>query len=91
MTSNTKYHAFLLHIFSLVARSQEFAVGENFEIEYRIQDAQRNWHWFYDRSISRQLEDDEIIIEGLAKFLCKINYTSYFPVKSSQLSVPFLY
>ncbi|NES03422.1 MAG: PAS domain S-box protein [Okeania sp. SIO2F4] len=49
----------------MVARSQEFAVGENFEIEYRIQDAQRNWHWFYDPSISRQLEDDEIIIEGL--------------------------
>ncbi|MDJ0557428.1 MAG: EAL domain-containing protein [Microcoleaceae cyanobacterium MO_207.B10] len=45
---------------------QKFALGENFEVEYRIQDAQKNWHWFFDRSISRQLEDDEIIIEGLA-------------------------
>ncbi|MGK7919355.1 MAG: EAL domain-containing protein [Trichodesmium sp.] len=45
---------------------QKFALGENFEVEYRIQDAQKNWHWFFDRSISRQLENDEIIIEGLA-------------------------
>ncbi|MGD1806127.1 EAL domain-containing protein [Dapis sp. BLCC M126] len=45
---------------------QKFSLGENFEVEYRIQDAQKNWHWFFDSSISRQLENDEIIIEGLA-------------------------
>ncbi len=53
-----------------IAKIQEvihnLSLGENFEIEYRIQDAQKNWHWFFDRSISRQLENDEIIIEGLA-------------------------
>ncbi|MBP0016395.1 MAG: EAL domain-containing protein [Cyanobacteria bacterium SBLK] len=43
-----------------------FIRGKDFEIEYRIRDAQGNWHWFYDRSIGRRKEGEEIIIEGLA-------------------------
>jgi len=45
---------------------EKFKENSHFEIEYRIKDAQGNWHWFYDRSISKKLDNDEIIIEGLA-------------------------
>lgn len=44
----------------------DFEVGTDFEVEYRIKDAHGRQHWFLDRSISRYEEDGEIIIEGLA-------------------------
>ena len=44
----------------------EVAMDKAFEIEYRIQDAKGNWHWFVDRSIRYKIENDEVIIEGLA-------------------------
>lgn len=40
--------------------------GEDFDLEYRIQDAQGNWHWFRDRSIGLKKEGGETIVEGLA-------------------------
>ncbi len=44
----------------------EFREGKHFKIEYRIQDIRGKWHWFYDRSIGREVEDNDIIAEGLA-------------------------
>lgn len=43
-----------------------FWEGRHFKIEYRIKDADGDWHWFYDRSIDRREENGDIIIEGLA-------------------------
>lgn len=43
-----------------------FAEGRDFEIEYRIQDAQGQWHWLYDRSIGRENHQGAPVIEGLA-------------------------
>ncbi len=43
-----------------------FWEGTDFKIEYRIQDAHGRWHWLYDRSIGRQIRDDDRVIEGLA-------------------------
>jgi PAS domain S-box-containing protein len=40
--------------------------GQQFDIEYRIQDMHGNWHWFRDRSIAQWQKGDETIIEGLA-------------------------
>jgi len=40
--------------------------GRNFSIEYRIKDTSGEWHWLYDRSIGRLVEENEVIIEGLA-------------------------
>ncbi|OIR05753.1 signal transduction histidine-protein kinase/phosphatase DegS [mine drainage metagenome] len=45
---------------------QSFQNERSFEVEYRIKDANGNWHWFYDRAIGGQNIDDEILIEGLA-------------------------
>lgn len=40
--------------------------GHDFELEYRIRDANGVWRWFYDRSIGRQVKEDELLIEGIA-------------------------
>lgn len=45
---------------------REFKLGKNFDIEYRIQDAHGNWHWLRDRSIGGHVEEDEMLIEGVA-------------------------
>ena len=45
---------------------KDFKYGKPFEIEYRIKDIKGNWRWFLDRSIGRQKEDGEIVIEGIA-------------------------
>ncbi len=45
---------------------KRFRKGEMFSLEYRIKDANGNWHWFYDRSIGRQKVNEELIIEGIA-------------------------
>jgi diguanylate cyclase (GGDEF)-like protein/PAS domain S-box-containing protein len=45
---------------------QDCIQGKKFAIEYRIQDKQGKWHWFYDCCISSRRETEEIIIEGLA-------------------------
>ncbi|MEZ4524547.1 MAG: PAS domain S-box protein [Desulfobacterales bacterium] len=44
----------------------EFWKGKHFKIEYRIKDVNGKWHWFYDRSIGRRMEDNDIVAEGLA-------------------------
>jgi PAS domain S-box-containing protein len=44
----------------------EFEGGNFFDIEYRIRDAQGNWHWLRDRSIGRNIGDGEVFIEGVA-------------------------
>ena len=51
---------------SVIAAIQEFAVGGNFSIEYRVQDTRGQWHWLLDRSIGRHQNGDEVLIEGLA-------------------------
>lgn len=45
---------------------RDHAEGKHFAIQYRIQDADGEWHWFYDRSIDRLAENEDVIIEGLA-------------------------
>ncbi len=51
----------------LVAQAVEnFAEGQRIDIEYRIRDAEGNLHWLHDRSIGRRIEEDEVIVEGLA-------------------------
>ena len=45
---------------------KDFKYGKPFEIEYRIKDIKGNWLWFLDRSIGRQKEDGEGVIEGIA-------------------------
>ena len=45
---------------------QNQAKGVDMDIEYRIRDAQGQWHWLNDRSIGMQIQGDEILIEGLA-------------------------
>jgi len=40
--------------------------GLPFKVEYRVRDAEGQWHWLYDRSISSQQEGDDLIVEGLA-------------------------
>ncbi len=37
-----------------------------FEVEYRIQDVEGNWHWFLDRVFSIRRQDGETILEGIA-------------------------
>ena len=37
----------------------------DFDIEYRIQDREGDWHWFHDRCISKRRRGDELLIEGL--------------------------
>lgn len=48
-----------------------FIDGKSFAIEYRIMDTKGNWHWFFDQSIGRHVNDDEIIIEGTATDITK--------------------
>jgi PAS domain S-box-containing protein len=43
-----------------------FQAGRHFEVEYRIKDRQGDWHWFYDRSIGREMGERGDIVEGLA-------------------------
>ena len=40
--------------------------GTGFSFEYRIMDADGDWHWFRDHFISKRQIEDETIIEGLA-------------------------
>ena len=40
--------------------------GAGFDLEYRIQDVDGQWHWFHDYFISKRIMGDELIIEGLA-------------------------
>jgi PAS domain S-box-containing protein len=53
----------LAHVGQAVA---EFGQGKAFDVEYRIRDKAGNWLWFNDRSIRRRVEEDEVIIDGLA-------------------------
>ena len=45
---------------------KDFKYGKPFEIEYRIKDIKGNWLWFLDRSIGRQKEGGEVVIDGIA-------------------------
>jgi diguanylate cyclase (GGDEF)-like protein/PAS domain S-box-containing protein len=45
---------------------EAFEVGNRIDLNYRIRDAQGNWHWFHDRSIGRLDMEGEVVIEGLA-------------------------
>ena len=40
--------------------------GAPYDLEYRLRDAQGNWHWLLDRSIGCYQEGAEMVIEGLA-------------------------
>ncbi|WP_079433290.1 PAS domain S-box protein [Zoogloea sp. LCSB751] len=37
-----------------------------FRLEYRIQDSEGRWRWFFDRSIGIRVEEGDTLIEGLA-------------------------
>ncbi|MDH3347755.1 MAG: PAS domain S-box protein [Desulfobulbaceae bacterium] len=41
-------------------------IGSGFDMEYRIRDAENNWHWIHDRHIAITEKDNDFIIEGLA-------------------------
>ncbi|MBV5260178.1 PAS domain S-box protein [Synechococcus moorigangaii CMS01] len=45
---------------------QQLSTGENFELEYRIQDAAGQWHWFYDCSFSVRQVNGDLVIDGFA-------------------------
>jgi PAS domain S-box-containing protein len=45
---------------------REIAHGKAFHLEYRIHDAQGNWHWFDDRSIGYKMDNSDVTIGGLA-------------------------
>jgi PAS domain S-box-containing protein len=47
-----------------VIRDRE--LGKHAELEYRIRDAEGQWHWFLDRFIGKRRVGDEILVEGLA-------------------------
>jgi PAS domain S-box-containing protein len=50
-----------------VCRSiEDFAAGQDLDVEYRIKDSSGNWRWFHDQSIDRQVSDGEVIIEGIS-------------------------
>ncbi|MBI3394560.1 MAG: PAS domain-containing protein [Spirochaetia bacterium] len=52
---------------AIVTRAMnEAANGRPFTIEYRLQDANGQWHWIYDRSMKQELQSGETVIEGLA-------------------------
>jgi len=44
----------------------ETTADKAFCIEYRIKDAQGDWHWFDDRSFGYRIDGEEVIIEGIA-------------------------
>ncbi len=44
----------------------EITTFKPFCIEYRIQDAHGNWHWFEDRSTGYHIVNTDVIMEGLA-------------------------
>jgi signal transduction histidine kinase/ActR/RegA family two-component response regulator len=44
--------------------TREALEGRPFSIEYRIRDAQGNWHWFDDRSTELKTDVSEVTIEG---------------------------
>lgn len=45
---------------------EDFREGRPYKIEYRIQNANGEWRWLYDRSIGGHWQDDDVVIEGLA-------------------------
>ena len=45
---------------------EELKRNNSFEVEYRIKDAQGDWHWFRDRSIGLSSMNNETIVSGLA-------------------------
>jgi signal transduction histidine kinase/ActR/RegA family two-component response regulator len=45
---------------------RETDTGKPFCVEYRIRNAEGNWHWFEDRSFGYKLDGEDTIIEGLA-------------------------
>jgi|GEM_PF-5763822 len=52
---------------AVVARAiEELKTGSPFKVEYRIKNADGDWRWLHDRSISSREENGDFIIEGLA-------------------------
>lgn len=43
-----------------------FSQDDCFDIEYRIKDSTGSWRWFRDRSIGKQTEENDTVIEGIA-------------------------
>ncbi len=50
----------------IVRAASDAKPGESFDIEYRIKDAEGNWHWFRDQSLNIRRENGGVVIEGLA-------------------------
>lgn len=44
---------------------ENIRVGKTYEIEYRIYDANKNLHWFYDRIFNVYKKDGDLILEGI--------------------------
>jgi len=59
--------------------------GGGFSMEYRIQDAGGNEHWFLDRSINIQIEEERTIIEGLVTDITARKHAEQAIVQASRL------
>ncbi|NQV33360.1 MAG: PAS domain S-box protein [Phycisphaeraceae bacterium] len=44
----------------------DFGLGKQYDIEYRIRDAQGNWRWLRDRSFGARLQEGDAFIQGIA-------------------------
>jgi len=44
----------------------DFGAGKDYDIEYRIKDAQGNWRWLRDRSFGPRPQSDDHLMQGIA-------------------------
>jgi PAS domain S-box-containing protein len=45
---------------------RDFSLGKSFNIEYRIKNVRGETRWLQDRSVSRTVTQDDVVIEGMA-------------------------
>ncbi|MEN8188719.1 MAG: PAS domain S-box protein [Thermodesulfobacteriota bacterium] len=55
--------------------------GKDFDIEYRIRDAQGTYHWFHDRNTNIQVSGQGAVVEGLASDITERKQTEELLLK----------
>jgi diguanylate cyclase (GGDEF)-like protein/PAS domain S-box-containing protein len=53
---------------------KEFKIGTRIDLVYRIRDINGNWLWLHDRSVGRQEQHGEVIIEGIASDITDLKH-----------------